>query len=157
MVASYYSSPIGLMKISASDEAITSVMFVSEEEKTCDSTVLLQDCARQLQEYFLGKRKQFDLPLEQHGTVFQQAVWSELLQIPFGETVSYLHIAKRLGKEEFVRAVGAANGQNKIALLVPCHRVIGTNGKLTGFAYGIERKQFLLDHEKAYQQMGLGI
>lgn len=153
----YYSSPIGSIQISADDQAITSLIFVDEQKGEIQKNQLLIDCVQQLDEYFSGKRKVFDLPLKQKGTPFQQAVWDQLRQIPFGVTVSYLDIAKKLGKEEFVRAVGAANGQNKIAILVPCHRVIGSNGKLTGFAYGLERKQFLLNHEKDYQQMGLGL
>lgn len=157
MVA-YYSSPIGLIKVAATNDAISSVMFVEKEDNS-DITVnpLLMQASKQLDEYFIGKRKTFDLPLQQRGTTFQESVWNELRKIPFGHTVSYMDIARELGKEEFVRAVGAANGQNKIAIMIPCHRVIGSNGKLVGFAYGIERKKFLLDHEKEYYQLGLHI
>jgi methylated-DNA-[protein]-cysteine S-methyltransferase len=109
--------------------------------------LLLLDAKRQLLEYFSGSRKEFDLPLQQEGTEFQQKVWAELYKIPFSETISYLELAKRLGDVKCIRAAGTANGKNKIAVIVPCHRVIGSDGSLTGYAGGMHRKDWLLRHE----------
>ena len=103
--------------------------------------------AQQLSEYFAGKRQAFDLPLALHGTEFQLAVWNELLRVPYGETITYGELARRIGRPSAIRAVGAANGANPIPVIVPCHRVIGSNGTLTGYGGGIERKQWLLAHE----------
>lgn len=107
----------------------------------------------QLQEYFAGQRQDFDLVLEPQGTEFQQAVWQQLREIPFGETCSYLDIAKRLGKPKAVRAVGSANGRNPLPIVVPCHRVIGSNGSLTGFGGGLENKQILLELERSQARL----
>jgi methylated-DNA-[protein]-cysteine S-methyltransferase len=107
----------------------------------------LPAAARQLKEYFAGKRREFDLPLRMEGTEFQQRVWRELTKIPFGETRSYGQLAKRLNNPNGSRAVGLANGRNPIAIIVPCHRVIGADGSLTGFGGGIDRKEWLLTHE----------
>ena len=111
----------------------------------------LVETARQLSEYFAGTRREFDLPLRLHGTVFQKRVWQELTEIPYGTTWSYGQLAKRLGNPNASRAVGLANGQNPISILVPCHRVIGANGSLTGYGGGLERKSWLLAHEGLYQ------
>ena len=109
----------------------------------------LAHAAQQLSEYFAGTRRDFDLPLRLQGTVFQQRVWQELTEIPYGTTWSYGQLAKRLGNPNASRAVGLANGQNPISILVPCHRVIGADGSLTGYGGGLERKQWLLTHEGA--------
>ncbi|MGE7776605.1 methylated-DNA--[protein]-cysteine S-methyltransferase [Chitinophaga sp. NPDC101104] len=111
-------------------------------------TPLLRECAAQLEAYFRKDLRAFDLPLRQEGSPFQQLVWQNLLTIPFGETITYLALAKRLGNVKSIRAAGTANGRNNIAIIVPCHRVIGSGGALTGYAGGIWRKQFLLDLEK---------
>ncbi|MCF8370967.1 MAG: methylated-DNA--[protein]-cysteine S-methyltransferase [Bacteroidales bacterium] len=144
----YYSSPIGTVEVTIREEAIISIYFI-EESKTSNQpisdfgeTVLLQ-----LKEYFEGNRQTFDLQLKPEGTEFQQQVWSELLKIPFGKTISYIELARRLGDEKKVRAVGNANGNNPISIIIPCHRVIGSNQKLVGYAGGLWRKKFLLDHE----------
>ncbi len=142
-------SPVGLIEIKGSEEFITSALFVEKAplpsaEKT---PLLLLDAKRQLLEYFSGSRKTFDLPLQQDGTEFQQKVWIELCKIPFGETISYLELAKRLGDVKTIRAAGTANGKNKIGVIVPCHRVIGSDGSLTGYAGGMHRKDWLLRHE----------
>jgi methylated-DNA-[protein]-cysteine S-methyltransferase len=108
------------------------------------------DCravAAQLGDYFAGKRRSFDLPLNLRGTEFQLAVWNELLNVPYGETITYAELARRIGRPSAIRAVGAANGANPIPIIVPCHRVIGSNGTLTGYGGGIDRKQWLLAHE----------
>jgi|SRR5687767_14587209 len=106
-----------------------------------------QGVAEQLREYFAGKRQTFDIPLALRGTEFQLAVWNELLRVPYGDTITYAELAQRIGRPSAIRAVGAANGANPIPVIVPCHRVIGSNGTLTGYGGGIERKQWLLAHE----------
>lgn len=151
----YFHSPIGPIKVTATPDAITELIFTDSIDSTQDANNLLVECRKQLGEYFAHKRKEFTLPVEQSGTAFQQSVWEELQQIPYGETRSYLGLAKALGNEKAVRAVGAANGRNKIALLVPCHRVIGSSGEFIGFAYGKERKRFLLDLEKGFSTPSL--
>nr|MBP6335693.1 methylated-DNA--[protein]-cysteine S-methyltransferase [Bacteroidia bacterium] len=108
---------------------------------------LLQECKNQLSAFFEGNLTAFSVPVRQEGTVFQQKVWAELLKIPYGKTISYLELSKRMGDVKAIRAVGTSNGKNKIAIIVPCHRVIGTNGTLTGYAGGLGRKQWLLEHE----------
>lgn len=119
----------------------------STTPQSSSNTRRLEDLKTQLAEYFAGSRKQFDLELAPRGTPFQSAVWQELLTIPFGHTISYADLARRIGKENAVRAVGAANGANPIPVIIPCHRVIGSNGALTGYGGGIERKQWLLTLE----------
>ncbi|MBL8954533.1 MAG: methylated-DNA--[protein]-cysteine S-methyltransferase [Myxococcaceae bacterium] len=116
---------------------------------------LLERAAKQLAEYFAGERETFDLPLEPRGTGFQRAVWKALGEIAFGETVSYAHIAKKIGRPKAVRAVGAANGQNPISLIIPCHRVIGADGSLTGYGGGLPKKKWLLQHETRQRSMTL--
>lgn len=111
-------------------------------------TILLKDAEKQLEEYFCGKRKKFNLPLKQEGTEFMQSVWKVLETIPYGETRSYKQIAEMIGNPKAVRAVGMANNKNNIPIIIPCHRVIGNNGKLVGYALGLEMKQWLLDLEK---------
>lgn len=105
------------------------------------------EAGAQLREYFAGRRRSFDVALDLRGTEFQVAVWGELLRIPYGETITYAELARRIGRPSAIRAVGAANGANPIAVIVPCHRVVGSNGSLTGYGGGIERKQWLLAHE----------
>lgn len=108
---------------------------------------VINDCAEQLIEYFQGKRRNFTVPVYQDGTDFQQIVWNELLGIPYGKTISYQTLSKKIGDVKAIRAVGATNGKNKIAVIVPCHRVIGSHGDLTGYAAGLWRKKWLLEHE----------
>jgi len=144
----YLHSPLGWVEIQASNDAITSVILRDEPSPdTSRPSPLTSECIRQLTEYFDGSRAKFDLPVCQHGTEFQQSVWNALKDIPFGKTVSYGNIAKKINNPKSVRAVGAANGKNKVWIIVPCHRVIGANGSLTGYAGGLERKKWLLDHE----------
>jgi methylated-DNA-[protein]-cysteine S-methyltransferase len=145
----YYSSPLGLIEITGDESGIASVLFVENiatpTEKIPEA---LKECIYQLEEYFTGIRKDFGLKLNPQGSEFQQKVWNALLDVPFGKTASYLDISKRLGDENATRAVGNANGKNPIAIIIPCHRVIGSNGKLTGYAGGLSRKEWLLNHEK---------
>jgi methylated-DNA-[protein]-cysteine S-methyltransferase len=120
--------------------------MVSETSSTALPDVL-NECVKQLKEYFEGSRKEFDLPIQQNGTVFQQSVWKELLAIHYGETISYLQLARNLGNIKAIRAAASTNGKNKIAIVVPCHRVIGSNKQMVGYAGGISRKRWLLMHE----------
>ena len=151
LYSGYYQSPLGLIQIETSEEALTAVKFLPDEEvsETADtgSSGLVNETITQLAEYFDNKRRQFDLPLGFEGTDFQQSVWKELTRIPFGQTMSYARLADLLGSKKLVRAVGNANGRNPIAIIVPCHRVIGNSGDLVGYAGGLWRKQWLLEHE----------
>lgn len=146
----YMESPVGILAIQGTADYISAVSFIDEKklEPTPDAAPLLHTCALQLREYFDKKRKVFDLPISQPGTAFQQTVWHHLTTIPYGETITYLALAKRIGNVKSIRAVGTTNGRNQLAIVVPCHRVIGANGALTGYAGGLWRKQWLLDHEK---------
>ncbi|MCD4747489.1 MAG: methylated-DNA--[protein]-cysteine S-methyltransferase [Bacteroidales bacterium] len=143
----FYKSPIGYLEIAGTENGIYSVSFRNEAEEIKDIPKFLQNCVKQLDEYFNGKRKEFDIKLDIQGTSFQKQVWNELIKIPFGKTSTYLEIAKKIKNPKAVRAVGNANRNNKIGIVIPCHRVIGTNGKLTGFAAGIWRKEWLIKHE----------
>jgi len=137
-------SPVGNLKINAEDGHIVSIDFRAESGDDGNSQPVLIEAARQLSEYFAGHRKVFDLPLAPGGTAFQQSVWKALAAIPFGDLRSYRDIAEEIGKPNAVRAVGSANGRNPIPIVVPCHRVIGSDGSLTGFAGGLDMKRALL-------------
>ncbi len=141
-----YESPLGKMKISEDDAGICGIIF--SEEAADDHTPLLEEAARQLDEYFLGKRQVFDLPLSVKGTEFQVRVWNALCKIPYGHTASYSQIAEMAGNKKACRAVGTANHRNRILIVIPCHRVIAADGSLGGYAFGTERKQKLLDFER---------
>ncbi len=155
----YYRSPIGLIEITATDTTLTGLYFVEAAGDAHALTPpLLHRAVRQLDEYFNGSRQEFDLPLAPIGTNFQQQVWQQLLTIPYGSAVSYLDVAKAIDNEKAVRAVGAANGQNPISIIIPCHRVIGNDGQLVGYGGGLWRKKWLLEHEGALPvnaQLGL--
>jgi len=149
----YYHAAFGWIEIQASHDAVTSLVFCEERKNdVCKDSPILAECVRQLDEYFSGQRTCFDIPVKQRGTKFQQSVWNVLTGIPFGKTVSYGDVAKMLNHPKAMRAVGAANGRNKVWIIVPCHRVIGADGSLTGYAGGIDRKKWLLDHEKEIVQ-----
>jgi len=145
----YYKSPIGLLRISATDQCITSIHFVDNEDEltSCTSNELLHQCVEQLIEYFNGQRLTFEIPVYQPGTEFQNKVWSELLNIRFGKTISYMDLAKRMGDPKSIRAAASTNGKNQLCSVVPCHRVIGSNQTLVGYAGGLWRKRWLLEHE----------
>jgi methylated-DNA-[protein]-cysteine S-methyltransferase len=155
----YVESPIGRLMLTSDGTALTGLYMNLYRNKPSKLPGLGDDwiqnatidplpaAARQLKEYFAGKRREFDLPLRMEGTEFQQRVWRELTKIPFGETRSYGQLAKRLNNPNGSRAVGLANGRNPIAIIVPCHRVIGADGSLTGFGGGLDRKEWLLTHE----------
>jgi methylated-DNA-[protein]-cysteine S-methyltransferase len=142
----YYPSPIGVIEITANAKSILSIHFVKEKKEDNYNSVTLKGY-RQLQEYLEGDRREFDLPLEPKGTEFQQKVWMELQNIPYGKVISYLELAKRLGDEKVIRAAAAANGKNPLGIVIPCHRVIGSNGDLVGYAGGLDKKKLLLQHE----------
>lgn len=146
-------SPLGILELIYSDEAISGLGFINEEEKSLELNSihpLFIETQTQLKSYFEGKLKQFDLPLKPNGTDFQKRVWNELLTIPFGETNTYLGMAKQLGDEKVIRAAGSANGKNPIGIIIPCHRVIGSDGSLVGYAGGLWRKKWLLELEAKY-------
>ena len=145
----YYQSPLGIILLKANKEAITVVSFQDAEPVSIifSNSSLLQNAVQQLDEYFRGARSCFELPLAPAGTDFQQSVWKELVQLSFGTTITYLQLAKRLGNVKSIRAAASANGKNPLAIIIPCHRVIGADGKLTGYAGGLHRKQWLLEHE----------
>ena len=147
MFSETMSTPIGTLLIQASARGITHVDFIDSEIPVDRPNMLTTACRQQLQAYFDGKRKVFDLPLDQQGTAFQKSVWNSLLKIPFGQAVSYRDIADMVNNRKAVRAVGAANGKNPIAIIVPCHRVIGADRTLTGYAGGLQCKAWLLEHE----------
>lgn len=141
-------SPIGNIEINANDEGVTKIQFIKKNRKKTYKNAITDRCKQQLKEYFNKQRKVFDFPLAAQGTDFQKATWASLLQIPYGKTASYRDIAMMINRPKTMRAVGAANGKNPIAIVVPCHRIIGSNGLLTGYAGGLERKAWLLEHEK---------
>ena len=142
-----FQSPLGLIKIKVTDDSISCISFIEYNIYPSNKHPLLKEATHQLKQYFKGERTEFDLPIKQPGTDFQQKVWNELLKIGFGKTMSYLQLSKKVGNVKAIRAVGTTNGMNQIAIVVPCHRVIGTDGSLTGYAGGLWRKQWLLDHE----------
>ena len=149
-------SPFGFTKIVGNDQGVSSITVLNSEETISDIIPnVLQDCVYQLQEYFNGERKIFDLKLNPQGTDFQKRVWQQLLKIPFGKTISYLELSKQLGDVKVIRAAASANGKNPLWIIVPCHRVIGSDGSLTGYAGGLHRKQWLLEHESPYKQQSL--
>lgn len=165
MKKAYYKSPIGVATIVGDENGIQSIIF---EDNVASSSMnelasftqkeipnCLQDCVKQLDEFFNGTRTEFDLKLNPSGTDFQKQVWNELLNIPFGKTRSYLEQTKKIGDPKAIRAVASANGKNPISIIIPCHRVIGSDGSLTGYAGGIWRKKWLLEHESPNKQQSL--
>jgi methylated-DNA-[protein]-cysteine S-methyltransferase len=144
-----YNSPIGFLEIGSSGDKIVSIYFMDEvQESETDPTTSEQQCMDELDAYFKGNLQQFTFPFQFSGTVFQNSVWTELLNIPYGETISYGQLSRKINNPAAVRAVGTANGSNPLSIVVPCHRVIGGNGKLIGYGGGLWRKRWLLDHEK---------
>lgn len=149
-------TPIGLLELKASSDGLSSVLFI--ETGALPTTIIpkvLDDAVAQLLEYFAGERTTFSLKLDPSGTDFQRRVWRELEAIPFGKTTSYLAMAKQLGDPKVIRAAASANGKNPISIIIPCHRVIGSDGSLTGYAGGLHRKKWLLEHESPVTQGSL--
>ena len=147
---STYKSPLGTLVLQSDGLSITAISFDEGDLQGKDNCDLLRECEQQLDDYFCGRSIGFDLPLDPQGTAFQKKVWNELLHIPGGEPITYSELALRLGDPKLVRAVGTANGRNPIAIVIPCHRVIGLGNKLIGYAGGLERKRWLLSHEMKY-------
>lgn len=149
-------SPLGKLILKASSDAVLGLHFFQSEKRPTAIDPLIDNepylpvvsaCIQQLREYFSGTRFHFELPLQQEGSAFRQKVWAALLDIPYGKTISYLELSKRTGDAKAIRAVGTTNGANNISIIVPCHRVIGSNGSLTGYGGDLWRKQWLLEHE----------
>ncbi len=146
----YYNSPIGVLEIITSDDAIISAMFVEEKKDKTEESQALKNAIKQFDEYFKGERKDFDIKYETKGTEFQMKVWDGLMKIPYGVTWSYKEMAIEIGNIKATRAVGNANSKNIISIIIPCHRVIGSDKSLTGYAGGLNRKKWLLEHEKKF-------
>ena len=155
ITSTYYQSPLGLLRIGGTDTYISEINFVDHLEDTdykqtglnAPVTPMVIQCIEQLIQYFQGQRRIFEFPIYQEGTPFQERVWNELTSIPFGKTLSYLELSRRLGDTKAIRAAAAANGKNNIVIVVPCHRVIGSKRDLVGYGGGLWRKKWLLDHE----------
>ncbi|MEN8116066.1 MAG: methylated-DNA--[protein]-cysteine S-methyltransferase [Bacteroidota bacterium] len=149
----YIESPVGWLELKATRDSLTAISFVDEKGIASNSEPeILVNAAIQLDEYFKGERKEFDLNIAPEGTEFQKKVWQFVSEVSFGQTASYLDIAYRTGSQKNTRAVGFANGKNPLPIIIPCHRIIGSNGKLTGYAGGLKRKQWLLQHELKYSE-----
>lgn len=165
METTFIKTPLGVAKIVGDENGIAVISILEEgdprvklesaEQITAETPSVLQESVQQLQEYFEGNRTDFDFKMNPSGTEFQQRVWQELQQIPFGKTMSYLDLSKKLGDVKAIRAVASANGKNPLWIVVPCHRVIGTDGSLTGYAGGLWRKKWLLEHECPTGQQAL--
>jgi len=147
-------TPLGMASLKGDNDGLSTITVLDSNtvEVTAIIPEVLEDAVYQLREYFEGNRKVFDLELNPEGTDFQRRVWKKLLEIPFGKTCSYLELSKRLGDVKAIRAVAAANGKNPLWIIVPCHRVIGSDGSLTGYAGGLHRKKWLLEHESPVKQ-----
>ena len=155
METTYIKTPLGIVQIVGDGNGISEISVLDEGEVSKEIPLVLQETVIQLQEYFTGKRTDFDLKLNPKGTAFQQKVWQSLLEIYFGKTMSYLELSKKLGDVKAIRAVASANGKNPLWIVVPCHRVIGKDGSLTGYAGGLWRKKWLLEHENPSNQQSL--
>lgn len=155
METAFIESPLGITKIVGDEIGISLISILSEGQISTKIPKNLKECVAQLKEYFDGNRNHFDFKINPQGTEFQQKVWQELLNIPFGKTMSYLDLSKKLGDVKAIRAVASANGRNPLWIVVPCHRVIGTDGSLTGYAGGLWRKKWLLEHESPSKQQSL--
>ena len=155
METTYIKTPLGIAKIIGDEEGISVISILDIGDSSSAIPNVLQEAVFQLNDYFNGKRIDFTFKLNPSGTEFQQKVWKGLLEIPFGKTMSYLELSKKLGDVKAIRAVASANGRNPLWIVVPCHRVIGTDGSLTGYAGGLWRKKWLLEHENPSNQQSL--
>jgi methylated-DNA-[protein]-cysteine S-methyltransferase len=151
----YIQTPLGVAYLTGDEQGISKISILKESTVSKKIPPQLKEAVSQLQEYFAGKRTDFSFALNPQGTDFQQKVWRALLEIPFGKTTSYLELSKKLGDVKAIRAVASANGKNPLWIVVPCHRVIGSDGSLTGYAGGLWRKQWLLEHENPHKQQSL--
>ena len=155
METAYIKTPLGIAKIVGDENGISIISVLDEGELSTTIPSILQEAVSQLNDYFEGNRNDFTFKLNPAGTNFQQKVWKGLLEIPFGKTMSYMELSKKLGDVKAIRAVASANGKNPLWIVVPCHRVIGTDGSLTGYAGGLWRKKWLLEHENPTTQGSL--
>ena len=156
MAIAFISTPLGSARLEGDENGLNIITVLEQDEP--ESKIIpevLVDAVYQLNEYFEGKRQNFDLLLNPEGTEFQKKVWSLLLEIPYGKTISYLELSRRFGDEKAIRAVASANGKNPLWIFIPCHRVIGSDGSLTGYAGGLHRKKWLLNHESPSKQQSL--
>ena len=156
MEIAFIKTPLGIAKVKGDKDGL-SIVYILDGNKPISDIIpkVLEDAVYQLQQYFRGERQNFSLKLNPHGTDFQKKVWQYLSEIPFGKTLSYLNLSKRMENVKAIRAVAAANGKNPLWIVIPCHRVIGSDGSLTGYAGGLDRKKWLLDHESAIKQTSL--
>lgn len=155
MEVTYLHTPIGFAKLEGDENGLASIKVLEDEKPIGIIPGVLEDAVYQFREYFEGNRKNFNLKLNPSGTDFQKRVWQALLEVPFGKTLSYLELSKKLGDPKAIRAVAAANGKNPLWIVVPCHRIIGSNGDLIGYAGGLHRKKWLLEHESPSPQQSL--
>ena len=155
MHRAFLKTPIGHLEVTGSENGIRSLYFLEFRVKPQPIPACLRACIRQLNEYFHGSRLNFNLKLDMQGSPFQLKVWNELLTVPYGTTISYSELAGRTGNVKAFRAVGGANGHNPVSVIVPCHRIIGSNGRLVGYRGGLKRKKWLLEHEHAFSQRDL--
>lgn|SRR5690554_5968595 len=157
MDIAFLKTPLGIAEIKGDEQGLVAVSVLNEETREISREIpaSLINAVQQLQEYFAGERKEFQLKLNLQGTPFQKKVWQSLLETPFGKTISYLEHSKKLGDEKAIRAVASANSKNPLWIVVPCHRVIGSDGTLTGYAGGLWRKKWLLEHESGFKQGSL--
>ena len=156
METTYLKCPVGLLEIKGNQNGLSSILFMDSEENSATLVPeVLRPAVEQLKEYFAKKRSEFDLLLAPDGTQFQKKVWEKLRTIPYGKTTSYQKMANELGDPKVIRAAASANGKNPIAIIIPCHRVIGSDGSLTGYAGGLHRKKWLLEHESPVKQQSL--
>jgi methylated-DNA-[protein]-cysteine S-methyltransferase len=151
----FLKTPIGHLEVTGSENGIRTLNFLSFKVKPQPVPLCLRTCIVQLEEYFQGSRQIFEVKLDLQGSAFQLMVWNELLKVPYGSTISYIELARRTGNAKAFRAVGGANGSNPVSVIVPCHRVIGSNGRLIGYRGGLKRKKWLLEHEHAFSQRDL--
>jgi len=151
----FFRSPIGYIEVTGTEKGIRSLYFLDFRVRPQHVPSCLRSCIFQLEEYFRGVRREFDLEFDLEGTSFQLDVWKALTEIPYGTTITYQELARRTGNPNAQRAVGHANGQNPVSVIIPCHRVIGSNGRLVGYRAGLRRKKWLLEHEHAFSQRDL--
>lgn len=151
----FFRSPIGYIEVTGTEKGIRSLYFLDFRVRSRPVPSCLKSCMVQLGEYFHGARREFDLELDLEGTPFQLDVWKALAEIPYGTTITYFELARKMGNPKAQRAVGHANGQNPVSVIIPCHRVIGSDGRLVGYRAGLRRKKWLLEHEHAFSQRDL--
>jgi len=151
----FLKTPVGFIEITGSEKGVRSLYFLAFRVRVPRVPHELKNAVDQLHEYFIGERKEFTIPLDLEGSPFQMKVWNELTKIPYGNTITYHELARNIGNTNAFRAVGGANSANPVSVIIPCHRVIGANGRLVGYAGGLKRKKWLLEHEHAFAQKDL--